>query len=155
MYEPGAMLLLEKQGRASQQQRMQETADLRPGSDGGNRCPAPSSLPRPPAPLLAPQRPASPPRRLQQARGGRDAPTTQEIGRGRFAEFEREQQEGVAGEVARSPQEVGGVRQAVGERGIELLAQEAEPEVPQRRRAGLGFDAQRQFGQFAAAPLPR
>ncbi|XP_044262243.1 LOW QUALITY PROTEIN: angiomotin-like protein 2 [Tribolium madens] len=44
MYEPGAMLLLEKQGRASQQQRMQDTADSSP------RCPAPSSLPRPPRP---------------------------------------------------------------------------------------------------------
>lgn len=38
IYEPSAMVLLEKQGRTSQQQRGAETA----------RCPAPSSLPRPP-----------------------------------------------------------------------------------------------------------
>lgn len=44
MYDSSAMLLLEKQGRASQQQRMQETSNDTP------RCPAPSSLPRPPRP---------------------------------------------------------------------------------------------------------
>lgn len=45
VYEPAAMLLLEKQGRASQQQR--NANELGAGS---SKCPAPSSLPRPPRP---------------------------------------------------------------------------------------------------------
>ncbi|KAJ8968920.1 hypothetical protein NQ314_002011 [Rhamnusium bicolor] len=51
-HESGEMLLLEKQGRTSQQQRMQETTEnnrTQPVSDSPtNHCPAPSSLPRPP-----------------------------------------------------------------------------------------------------------
>lgn len=51
-HESGEMLLLEKQGRTSQQQRMQDTVDsnhAQPVPDSPtNHCPAPSSLPRPP-----------------------------------------------------------------------------------------------------------
>lgn len=51
-HESGEMLLLEKQGRASQQQRMQENTEnshSQPVLDSPtNHCPAPSSLPRPP-----------------------------------------------------------------------------------------------------------
>ncbi|CAG9769505.1 unnamed protein product [Ceutorhynchus assimilis] len=49
-HESGEMLLLEKQGRASQQQRMTETTNdiINVGQDGQNICPSPSSLPRPP-----------------------------------------------------------------------------------------------------------
>ncbi|XP_018576467.1 angiomotin-like protein 1 isoform X2 [Anoplophora glabripennis] len=51
-HESGEMLLLEKQGRTSQQQRMQENTEnnrTQPVLDSpANHCPAPSSLPRPP-----------------------------------------------------------------------------------------------------------
>lgn len=43
------MLLLEKQGRTSQQQRMTETNEINNSAqEGPNICPSPSSLPRPP-----------------------------------------------------------------------------------------------------------
>ncbi|XP_066248745.1 angiomotin-like 2a isoform X1 [Euwallacea similis] len=48
--ENGEMMLLEKQGRSSQQQRMTEANDMSRGQEGSNICPSPSSLPRPPRP---------------------------------------------------------------------------------------------------------
>lgn len=50
-HDTGDILLLEKQGRASQQQRMQDTHEVStpvPDSPTTTHCPAPSSLPRPP-----------------------------------------------------------------------------------------------------------
>ncbi|KAG5889003.1 hypothetical protein JTB14_033933 [Gonioctena quinquepunctata] len=51
-HESRDILLLEKQGRTSQQQRMQEHSDGNPSqpvsNSPANHCPAPSSLPRPP-----------------------------------------------------------------------------------------------------------
>lgn len=45
-HENGEMMLLEKQGRSSQQQRMADTSER--NQEGSNVCPSPSSLPRPP-----------------------------------------------------------------------------------------------------------
>ncbi|ERL88072.1 hypothetical protein D910_05461, partial [Dendroctonus ponderosae] len=47
-HESGEMLLLEKQGRTSQQQRMTEPSGMNNGQESSNICPSPSSLPRPP-----------------------------------------------------------------------------------------------------------
>ncbi|KAL1506524.1 hypothetical protein ABEB36_005871 [Hypothenemus hampei] len=47
-HESGEMLLLEKQGRTSQQQRMTDANDNSRNAEGSNICPSPSSLPRPP-----------------------------------------------------------------------------------------------------------
>ncbi|ENN73901.1 hypothetical protein YQE_09500, partial [Dendroctonus ponderosae] len=47
-HESGEMLLLEKQGRTSQQQRMTEPSGMNNGQESSNICPSPTSLPRPP-----------------------------------------------------------------------------------------------------------